>query len=88
MPFVQRALELAERNDTTGRDTLSLAYYMNGDAPKAIEHLKEAIDLLPPGESTTRSELKSRLAEYEDALAKANEAHTSEREETILNRSR
>lgn len=49
-------------------DTLALAYHRTGDTEKAREIQHRAISLLPPGDSRLRSELETRLAEYEGTL--------------------
>ena len=49
-------------------DTLALAYHLTGATGKALEIQRQAIALLPPSESSLRSELETRLAEYGAAL--------------------
>ncbi len=48
-------------------DTLSLAYHLTGDTAKAIETQKQAIALLPEGDSALRKSLEEALAKFEAA---------------------
>ncbi len=71
----QLALELAiQANDLTDHqnldylDTLSLAYHLTGDTARAIENQRQAIALLPQGDSPLRQELEAALARFEAAL--------------------
>jgi tetratricopeptide (TPR) repeat protein len=69
---LELALDVAER---TGRrnpgalDTLSLAYHLTGDTAKAIENQREAIALLPEGESDLRTAMEEALAKFLSAEA-------------------
>jgi non-specific serine/threonine protein kinase/serine/threonine-protein kinase len=67
-----KALTVAlELNQMTGfenagfLDTLSLAYYLTGDRAKAIENQKQAIALVPAGDSGLRTALEESLARFE-----------------------
>ena len=48
-------------------DTLSLAYHLTGNTPKAIETQNQAIALLPEGDSALRKGLEEALAKFEAA---------------------
>ncbi len=73
LPLAERACALAEERGTYGRwnylDTLALAQHMTGDAAKAIETQKRALDLIPLEYYQQRKEFEERLAEYEAVLA-------------------
>ena len=70
-----RALELAKQAvaKTGGKidrhlDTLAYAYFHNGNKPKALETQRKAVAMLPPGASSVRTDLESRLRDFEKAV--------------------
>ncbi|MFQ5473065.1 MAG: tetratricopeptide repeat protein, partial [Dehalococcoidia bacterium] len=63
-----KANEMTDGANAGILDTLALAHHRTGDASKAIEIQRQAVSILPPGESPLRSELATRLAEYEAVL--------------------
>jgi hypothetical protein len=70
------ALEVAEMTEYRNPnylDTLSLAYYLTGETAKAIENQKQAIALLPEGESAMRTSLEEALVKFEAALGNKSE---------------
>ena len=48
-------------------DTLALAYHLTGEEAKAAEKQRQALELLPPGDTADRRQLEARLAQYEQA---------------------
>ena len=69
LPLAIRANELSDHMDPDYLDTLALAYHLTGDTLRAIDVQTEAIELLPAGESSVRSEFEARLARYKSALS-------------------
>ena len=78
LPVAQRAVEMTESKNAGILDTLALAYFMTGDAAKAIETQETAVSLLPPGESEARTELEANLAKYRAALSEQESAEPTE----------
>jgi tetratricopeptide (TPR) repeat protein len=70
LPLAERANEMVRGENPEFLDTLALAYYMNGDTPKAVQVQRQAIALLPPEQSRLRAELEANLAKFEAALEK------------------
>lgn len=59
-----RANELTKFKDPSTLDTLARAYFVNGDAQKAFETQKKAVELAPDG---LKQELEDALKTYEEA---------------------
>jgi hypothetical protein len=68
LPVAKRAVAMTEEKNFNNLDTLALAYFMTGDAAKAVETQERAVSLLPPEESPLRTELETSLAKYRAAL--------------------
>ncbi len=68
LPIALTANELTDHQNPVYLDTLSLAYHLTGDTAKAIVNQKEAIALLPRGESSLRADVEAALAKFEAAL--------------------
>ncbi len=64
--FAERACGLTERRNAEYLDTLALAYHGTGRTDRAAETEREAIALLPEGESPARAEYEQRLRDYEE----------------------
>jgi len=62
LKVAQRAAELTKEGDASILDTLARAWFLKGDAAKAVEFQKKAIAINP--------KMNESLAEYEEALAK------------------
>jgi hypothetical protein len=64
LPLIERSVEQAGATNPTILDTLALAYWMSGKREEAIATQTKAIDLLPSGESSLRTELEGRLFSF------------------------
>jgi thiol-disulfide isomerase/thioredoxin len=67
----QRADELTQGKEPTVADTLARAYFMSGNAAKALETQERAIKLSEGGELDKDQGMKDRLAEYQKAAKKS-----------------
>ena len=65
----KHAAGITESSSSEVLDTLALAYFQTGDAPRAIEVLKEAIRLLKPGNAARREEMEAALARFRQAIS-------------------
>lgn len=71
--IARRAAEVTRTADPAILDTLALAYYQSGDAPRAVEAEQKALSLLKPSEpegslSATWKEYEANLAKFKKAL--------------------
>ena len=62
-------MERSSGKDPAILETLALVYFMTGDTAKAIETQEKAVSLLPPEESSLRTELEANLAKFRAAAA-------------------
>ncbi|UCC31747.1 MAG: tetratricopeptide repeat protein, partial [Phycisphaerales bacterium] len=60
----RKAVETSNLPSAQLFDTLALAYKMTGDMSKVVETQREAVALLPPGESSLRAQYEARLGQY------------------------
>ncbi len=67
LPVAKRAVKLSGGENAGILDTLALAYFMTGDADKAIDTQEKAVSLLPPEESQLRTKLEANLAKFRQA---------------------
>jgi thiol-disulfide isomerase/thioredoxin len=68
----ERADEVTERKEPGVADTLARAYFLSGNAAKALETQERAIKLAKGSPLEDDQGLKDRLAEYQKAAKKAN----------------
>ena len=64
LPVAKKAVEKSGGKDAGILGTLALAYFLTGDAAKAIETEEKAISLLPPGDSPLRTSLEKSRARF------------------------
>ena len=78
--FALQAVEMSDGENAGILDTLALAFFMTGDTAKAIETQVKAVSLLPPGESSVRTEIEANLAKYRQAAKNesSDQGHTAE----------
>ncbi|MCO6437608.1 MAG: serine/threonine protein kinase [Phycisphaerae bacterium] len=62
--YAQLAVEGSQAGNAGILDTLALAQHMTGDSTTAIETIKRAIAILPPGPSADRSDFEASLVRY------------------------
>ena len=67
LAMAMRANAMTDNKQRDYLDTLALAYPLTGEESKAAETQRQAIELLPPGDSVDRRQLEARLAQYEQA---------------------
>ena len=62
-----KATEMSGGTNAGFLDTLALAYHHTGDTGKTLEIQRQAMSLLPSGESPLRTELEANIAKYRRA---------------------
>ena len=67
LAMAMRANAMTDYEQRDYLDTLALAYHLTGEETKAAETQRQAVELLPPGDSIDRRQLEARLAQYEQA---------------------
>lgn len=74
LPFAKRAVERAAGKNPFFFDTLARAYFMTGDAAKAVETQEKALSRLSPEEVSMRTRFEAGLAKYRAALSEQESA--------------
>ena len=67
LPLAKEANAMTDYEQRDLLDTLALAYHLTGEEAKAAQTQRQAVELLPPGDSVDRRQLEARLAQYEQA---------------------
>lgn len=69
LEYAQRAARLNGGSDVATLDTLALAYFANGDIPRAVETQERAVDAVGTQDAARRARFESRLERYRSGLS-------------------